>query len=60
MDYDKKDGSYDTTKSLVNEDMKHYFCPKFLNRLDEDDSFLVANQAMKEVAVIGLKGVLRD
>ncbi|ONK56123.1 uncharacterized protein A4U43_C10F4360 [Asparagus officinalis] len=35
LDYDEKDGSYNRIKSLVTEELKQYFRPEFLNRLDE-------------------------
>jgi len=35
LDYDAKDSSYNRIKSLVNEELKQYFRPEFLNRLDE-------------------------
>ena len=35
LDYGEKDNNYTRIKSLVNEEMKQYFCPEFLNRLDE-------------------------
>ncbi|RHN70409.1 putative UVR domain, chaperonin ClpB, P-loop containing nucleoside triphosphate hydrolase [Medicago truncatula] len=35
LDYDEKDNSYNRIKSLVIEELKQYFRPEFLNRLDE-------------------------
>ena len=35
LDYVEKESSYTRIKSLVNEEMKQYFQPEFLNHLDE-------------------------
>ncbi|XP_074316512.1 ATP-dependent Clp protease ATP-binding subunit ClpA homolog CD4B, chloroplastic-like [Silene latifolia] len=35
LDYDEKDNSYNRIKSLVTEELKQYFRPEFLNRIDE-------------------------
>ncbi|ONK66369.1 uncharacterized protein A4U43_C06F7050 [Asparagus officinalis] len=58
LDYDEKDGSYNRIKSLVTEELKQYFRPEFLNRLDE---MIVFRQLTKlevtEIADIMLKEV---
>ena len=35
LDNGEKDNNYTRIKSLLNEEMKQYFCLDFLNRLDE-------------------------
>lgn len=58
LDYDEKDSSYNRIKSLVTEELKQYFRPEFLNRLDE---MIVFRQLTKlevtEIADIMLKEV---
>ncbi|KAK9924666.1 hypothetical protein M0R45_033020 [Rubus argutus] len=39
LDYDDKDSSYNRIKSLVTEELKHYFRPEFLNRASSDERF---------------------
>ncbi|KAG0501055.1 hypothetical protein HPP92_001127 [Vanilla planifolia] len=58
LDFDQKDGSYNRIKSLVTEELKHYFRPEFLNRLDEMIVFRqLTKQEVKEIADIMLKEV---
>ncbi|KAJ7945636.1 ATP-dependent Clp protease ATP-binding subunit ClpA-like, chloroplastic [Quillaja saponaria] len=45
LDYDEKDSSYNRIKSLVTEELKQYFRPEFLNRLDEMIVFLSTHKA---------------
>jgi ATP-dependent Clp protease ATP-binding subunit ClpC len=64
---DPSDSQYNRIKSLVNEELKQYFRPEFLNRLDEiivfrqlskDEVGLIANIMLKEVfARISEKGI---
>lgn len=58
LDYDEKDSSYNRIKSLVTEELKQYFRPEFLNRLDE---MIVFRQLTKlevtEIADIMLREV---
>ena len=53
-----EDSQYNRIKSLVNEELKQYFRPEFLNRLDEIIVFrqLTKNE-VKEIAEIMLKEV---
>ena len=53
-----EDSQYNRIKSLVNEELKQYFRPEFLNRLDEIIVFrqLTKNE-VKEIAVIMLQEV---
>ncbi len=53
-----EDGQYNRIKSLVNEELKQYFRPEFLNRLDEIIVFrqLTKNE-VKDIAEIMLKEV---
>ena len=53
-----EDSQYNRIKSLVNEELKQYFRPEFLNRLDEIIVFrqLTENE-VKEIAEIMLKEV---
>lgn len=54
----KKDTSYNQIKSLVQEELKQYFRPEFLNRLDEMIVFRQLTKAeVKEIADIMLKEV---
>jgi ATP-dependent Clp protease ATP-binding subunit ClpC len=67
LDEDPCDSQYNRIKSLVNEELKQYFRPEFLNRLDEiivfrqlskDEVGLIANIMLKEVfARIAEKGI---
>jgi ATP-dependent Clp protease ATP-binding subunit ClpC len=67
LDDDPSDSQYNRIKSLVNEELKQYFRPEFLNRLDEiivfrqltkDEVGLIANIMLKEVfARIAEKGI---
>lgn len=58
LDYDEKDSSYTRIKSLVNEELKQYFRPEFLNRLDEMIVFRqLTKTEVKEIADIMLKEV---
>ena len=55
---DEEDQSYNRIKSLVNEELKQYFRPEFLNRLDEIIVFRQLTKAeVKEIADIMLKDV---
>jgi len=58
LDYDEKDSSYTRIKSLVNEELKQYFRPEFLNRLDEMIVFRqLTKSEVKEIADIMLREV---
>ncbi|RDX85253.1 hypothetical protein CR513_33582, partial [Mucuna pruriens] len=58
LDYDEKDSSYNRIKSLVTEELKQYFRPEFLNRLDEMIVFRQLTKLdVKEIADIMLKEV---
>ncbi|CAI5482745.1 unnamed protein product [Closterium sp. Yama58-4] len=58
LDYGEKDTSYNRIKSLVNEELKQYFRPEFLNRLDEIIVFRqLTKQEVKEISDIMLKEV---
>eukprot|EP00246_Nothoceros_aenigmaticus_P012003 TRINITY_DN351_c0_g1_i1.p1 TRINITY_DN351_c0_g1~~TRINITY_DN351_c0_g1_i1.p1 ORF type:complete len:932 (-),score=216.15 TRINITY_DN351_c0_g1_i1:246-3041(-) len=58
LDYGEKDSSYHRIKSLVNEELKQYFRPEFLNRLDEIIVFRQLTKIeVKEIADIMLKEV---
>ncbi|RWW85724.1 hypothetical protein BHE74_00005574 [Ensete ventricosum] len=58
LDYDEKDSSYNQIKSLVTEELKQYFRPEFLNRLDEMIVFRqLTKLEVKEIADIMLKEV---
>eukprot|EP00850_Spirogloea_muscicola_P013550 SM000092S24518 [mRNA] locus=s92:411058:422286:+ [translate_table: standard] len=58
LDYGEKDSSYNRIKSLVNEELKQYFRPEFLNRLDEIIVFRqLTKMEVKEIADIMLKEV---
>ncbi|MEM1367316.1 MAG: ATP-dependent Clp protease ATP-binding subunit [Cyanobacteria bacterium P01_H01_bin.15] len=55
---DKEDAQYNRIRSLVNEELKQYFRPEFLNRLDEIIVFRQLNkQEVTEIADILLKEV---
>ncbi len=54
----QNDAQYNRIKSLVNEELKQYFRPEFLNRLDEIIVFRQLNRdEVKEIADIMLKEV---
>ncbi|KAK3136388.1 hypothetical protein QOZ80_5BG0433260 [Eleusine coracana subsp. coracana] len=58
LDSDEKDSSYGRIKSLVIEEMKQYFRPEFLNRLDEMIVFRqLTRLEVKEIADIMLQEV---
>jgi ATP-dependent Clp protease ATP-binding subunit ClpC len=58
LDYEEKDSSYNRIKSLVTEELKQYFRPEFLNRLDEMIVFRqLTKLEVKEIADIMLKEV---
>jgi ATP-dependent Clp protease ATP-binding subunit ClpC len=58
LDANEEDSSYNRIKSLVNEELKQYFRPEFLNRLDEIIVFRqLTKQEVKEIADIMLKAV---
>lgn len=58
LDYNEKDSSYNSIKSLVTEELKQYFRPEFLNRLDEMIVFRqLTKLEVKEIADIMLKEV---
>ncbi|XP_028765234.1 chaperone protein ClpC, chloroplastic-like [Neltuma alba] len=58
LDYDEKDSSYNRIKSLVTEELKQYFRPEFLNRLDEMIVFRqLTKLEVKEIADIMLREV---
>ncbi|CAI0446740.1 unnamed protein product [Linum tenue] len=58
LDYDEKDSSYNRIKSLVTEELKQYFRPEFLNRLDEMIVFRqLTKLEVKEIADIMLAEV---
>lgn len=55
-----EDAQYNRIRSLVNEELKAYFRPEFLNRLDEIIVFRQLNkQEVKEIAEILLKDVFK-
>ncbi|CAD5915251.1 ATP-dependent Clp protease ATP-binding subunit [Planktothrix agardhii] len=54
----QNDAQYNRIRNLVNEELKQYFRPEFLNRLDEIIVFRQLNkEEVKEIAVILLKEV---
>ncbi|GJP55330.1 hypothetical protein CLOM_g14301 [Closterium sp. NIES-68] len=58
LDYGEKDTSYNRIKTLVNEELKQYFRPEFLNRLDEIIVFRqLTKPEVKEISDIMLKEV---
>ncbi|XVF11436.1 hypothetical protein REPUB_Repub08aG0027300 [Reevesia pubescens] len=58
LDYDEEDSCYNRIKSLVTEELKQYFRPEFLNRLDEMIVFRqLTKLKAKEIADIMLKEV---
>jgi ATP-dependent Clp protease ATP-binding subunit ClpC len=55
---DQTDAQYNRIRSLVNEELKQYFRPEFLNRLDEIIVFRqLSKDEVKEIAEILLKDV---
>ncbi len=55
---DAADAQYNRIRNLVNEELKQYFRPEFLNRLDEIIVFRqLTKDEVKEIAVIMLKEV---
>jgi ATP-dependent Clp protease ATP-binding subunit ClpC len=58
LESDEKDTSYNRIKSLVTEELKQYFRPEFLNRLDEMIVFRqLTKLEVKDIADIMLKEV---
>jgi ATP-dependent Clp protease ATP-binding subunit ClpC len=56
----EQDMSYGRIKSLVNEELKSYFRPEFLNRLDEIIVFRqLTKKEVKQIADIMLKDVFK-
>lgn len=60
LNQDREDNSYNRIKSLVNEELKQYFRPEFLNRLDEIIVFRqLTKTEVKQIADIMLKDVFK-
>lgn len=60
LDYNEKDSSYNRIKSLVTEELKQYFRPEFLNRLDEMIVFRqLTKPEVKQISDIMLKEVFK-
>jgi ATP-dependent Clp protease ATP-binding subunit ClpC len=60
FDDDKSEAQYNRIRSLVNEELKNYFRPEFLNRLDEIIVFRQLNkEEVKQIAEILLKDVFK-
>ncbi len=60
FEQDQAESQYNRIRSLVNEELKQYFRPEFLNRLDEIIVFRqLSKQEVKEIADILLKDVFR-
>lgn len=58
LEEDKNESQYNRIRSLVNEELKNYFRPEFLNRLDEIIVFRQLNkEEVKEISEILLKEV---
>jgi ATP-dependent Clp protease ATP-binding subunit ClpC len=58
LESDQSESQYNRIKSLVNEELKNYFRPEFLNRLDEIIVFRQLNkEEVKEISEILLKEV---
>jgi len=58
LDEDQAESQYNRIRSLVNEELKQYFRPEFLNRLDEIIVFRQLNrEEVKEIAEIMLREV---
>jgi len=57
---DKAESQYNRIRSLVNEELKQYFRPEFLNRLDEIIVFRqLSKEEVKQIADILLKDVFK-
>ncbi|CAL5222379.1 g4734 [Coccomyxa viridis] len=60
LDTNEEDSSYNRIKTLVNEELKQYFRPEFLNRLDEIIVFRQLSKGeVKEIADIMLREVFK-
>ncbi|MBD2579762.1 ATP-dependent Clp protease ATP-binding subunit [Oscillatoria sp. FACHB-1406] len=60
LNIDQSESQYNRIRSLVNEELKNYFRPEFLNRLDEIIVFRQLNQKeIEEIAEILLKDVFK-
>ncbi|KAL5703156.1 ATP-dependent Clp protease ATP-binding subunit ClpA cd4a [Ranunculus cassubicifolius] len=60
VDYDEKDSSYNRMKGLVTEELKQYFKPEFLNRLDDMIVFRQLNKLeVKKIADIMVNEVIK-
>merc|ERR1712070_964832 len=60
LDDNAEDQSYQRIKSLVQDELKNYFRPEFLNRLDEIIIFRQLNkQEVREIAMIMLNNVFK-
>jgi ATP-dependent Clp protease ATP-binding subunit ClpC len=60
LDSNEEDSSYNRIKTLVNEELKQYFRPEFLNRLDEIIVFRqLTKPEVKQIADIMLKDVFK-
>ncbi|WP_017293405.1 ATP-dependent Clp protease ATP-binding subunit [Geminocystis herdmanii] len=58
LESDQSESQYNRIKSLVNEELKNYFRPEFLNRLDEIIVFRQLNkEEVKEISELLLKEV---
>ena len=58
LEADQAESQYNRIRSLVNEELKNYFRPEFLNRLDEIIVFRqLTKDEVKEISVILLKEV---
>jgi ATP-dependent Clp protease ATP-binding subunit ClpC len=60
LDANEEDSSYNRIKTLVNEELKQYFRPEFLNRLDEIIVFRqLSKTEVKSIADIMLRDVFK-
>jgi ATP-dependent Clp protease ATP-binding subunit ClpC len=60
LDANEEDSSYNRIKTLVNEELKQYFRPEFLNRLDEIIVFRqLTKLEVKSIADIMLRDVFK-
>lgn len=60
LDANEEDSSYNRIKTLVNEELKQYFRPEFLNRLDEIIVFRQLSKIeVKQIADIMLRDVFK-
>merc|ERR1719478_1879038 len=58
LNEDREESSYNRIKTLVNEELKNYFRPEFLNRLDEIIVFRqLTKLEVKEISAYMLKDV---